>query len=419
MNTSTPVIFLVDMQSFYASVEKASHPEYRDKPLIVAGDPVKRSGIVLAACPIAKKHGVQTTEWIKQSLDKCPDLVVVQPHMQLYIDVSLQITDILERYSDLVEPFSIDEQFVDVSSSVSLYGSPYDIARDIQYAIMNETQVYARVGIGPNKILAKSACDIHAKKNKSGIFELNHSNIQDLWTQPIPKMFGIGSRMAKHMQRMGIHYIGELAALELGRFKQMMRARFGKNADIHAEVLWQTANGIDYSPVTIHSHDTQKAIGHHMTMPRDYHRAEDIEVVLLELSEEVCRRARHKGFMGNTVAIGCRGADFDHPTGFHRQMKLPLMTNHAPDVTDAARQLFHIHWDGNPVRSVGVTLTGLVPEGEYQIDMFRDREEEIKLDKTMDQIKNKYGATAIMRASSLTKAGQARERAAKIGGHYK
>src|SRR5690554_6545070 len=113
----TPVIFLVDMQSFYASVEKAVNLEYRTKPLIVAGDPQKRSGIVLAACPIAKSYGVTTTEWIKDALRKCPDLIIVQPRMQHYIDLSLMITRIFERYTELVEPFSIDEQFLDVTGS--------------------------------------------------------------------------------------------------------------------------------------------------------------------------------------------------------------------------------------------------------------------------------------------------------------
>ena len=417
---ANPVIFLVDMQSFYCSVEKADHPEYQDKPLIVAGDPAKRSGIVLAACPIAKSFGVQTTEWIKQSLSKCPELVVVQPRMQLYIDVSIQITTIFERYTDLVEPFSIDEQFLDVTESQKLFGAPHQIASSIQQAIMAETKVFSRVGIGPNKILAKMACDNFAKKHKDGIFLLNEQNMEEkLWKLPIPSMFGVGGRMTHHMQRMGIHYIGDLAKLELGHFKQMMRARMGKQADIHAELLWQTANGIDYSPVTPTTHNSQKAIGHNMTTPRDYTRAEEIEILLLELSEEVGRRARVKGFMGSVVSCGCRGADFDHPTGFHRQMKLPLVTNHGPDISAAARQLFHQHWDGQPVRSIGVTLTGLGSAEEYQVDLFRDRESEIRLDRTMDAIKNRYGPASIMRATSITPAGLARDRAAKIGGHYK
>jgi DNA polymerase-4 len=420
MSKKESVIFLVDMQSFYASVEKSDHPEYKDKPLIVAGDPQKRSGIVLAACPLAKSFGVMTTEFIKQALSKCPELVVVQPRMQLYIDVSIQITTIFERYTDLVEPFSIDEQFLDVTESQNLFGTPHEIATHIQKAIMDETKVNARVGIGPNKILAKQACDNFAKKNKCGIFTLDHENMKDtLWKLPIPNMFGVGSSMTKHLQRMGIQYIGDLAKLDLGSFKQMMKARMGKQADIHAEVLWQTANGIDHSPVNPETHTGQKAIGHNMTTPRDYSQAAEIETLLLELAEEVARRARAKGYMGSTVSCGCRGADFDQPTGFYRQIKLPLVTNHGPDISGAARELFRVHWDGMPIRSVGVTLTGLVSDGEYQVDLFRDRESEMRLDRAMDAINRRYGSASIVRASSLTPAGLAKDRAAKIGGHYK
>lgn len=412
-STTEPIIYLVDMQSFYASVEKAAHPEYRDRPLIVAGDPARRSGIVLAACPIAKKYGVQTAEWVGDAVRKCPDVVVVRPHMQQYIHVSLQITSILERFSDLVEPYSIDEQFVDVTRSYTLFGKdPPEVARKVQDAIRRETDVYARVGIGPNKVLAKMACDNFAKKNASGIFTLTHDNKRGiLWPLSIDKMFGVGSRMNRHLRRLGIHTIGDLARYPLDRLKQIW--------GVNGHVLWMTANGYDYSPVTPTTYDMQKGIGHQMTLPRDYHLFEDIRVVLLELSEEVCRRARSKGLMGETVSVGCRGADFDRPSGFYRQMKLEHPTNHALNIFPVVEQLFQRHWDGEPVRSLGVSLTQLKPDDEYQLDLFYDRERERKLNYTIDSIKERYGAAAIVRASSLTHAGQAYERAKKIGGHYK
>jgi len=408
-----PIIYLVDMQSFYASVEKARHPEFRDKPLIVAGDPSRRSGIVLAACPIAKKYGVTTAEWVGEAVRKCPEVVVVRPHMQEYIHVSLQISAILERFSDLIEPYSIDEQFMDVTRSYGLFGSdPREVAQKVQTAIGHETGVYARVGIGPNKVLAKMACDNFAKKNTDGIFTLTHDNKRDaLWPLSIDKMFGVGSRMNRHLRRLGIHTIGELANFPLVKLKQIW--------GVNGHVLWMTANGYDYSPVTPTTYDLQKGIGHHMTLPRDYRTYEEIRVVLLELSEEVCRRARYKGLMGETVSVGCRGADFDRPTGFHRQTKLDSPTNHMQRILAAVEQLFERHWDGEPVRSVGVSLTQLRADDEYQLDLFHDRERERKLDKTVDSIKERYGSAAIVRASSLTAAGQAYERANKIGGHYK
>lgn len=147
------VIFLVDMQSFYASVEKVKKNEYKDKPLVVAGDPERRSGIILAACSLAKKFGVKTAEPLWQAINKCPDLVIVKPHMQDYIDVSIAISEIMEQFTDLIEPFSIDEQFMDVTGSQKLFGDGIEIAKKVQKKIFDDTGIYARVGIGKNKIL--------------------------------------------------------------------------------------------------------------------------------------------------------------------------------------------------------------------------------------------------------------------------
>jgi nucleotidyltransferase/DNA polymerase involved in DNA repair len=409
----TSAIFLVDMQSFYASVEKADQPELKEKPLVVAGDPERRSGIVLAACPLAKKYGVSTAEAVWQAEQKCPQLVVVRPRMQRYLDVSLQITLILEQFTDLVEVFSVDEQFMDVTGSIKLFGDPWSIARKVQKAIMDETKgVYARVGIGPNKVLAKIACDNFAKKNREGIFELNFSNIkQTMWPLPVGKMFGIGRRMERHLSNMGIREIGHLANFSVEGLKR----KWGVNG----QVIWQMANGMDSSPVTPHTHEKQKNIGHQMTLPRDYEHQQEIDVILLELSEEVCMRSREKGYRGWVVAVGCSGADFNIPTGFYRQRKLFEPTNITKEVYGEARQLFYQFWDGLPVRRLGITLAELESDEVYQLSLFSQRERMMNLEKAMDGIKRKYGKSAIVRAASLTYAGQAVERAVKIGGHYK
>jgi DNA polymerase-4 len=283
------VIMLADCQSFYASVEKAAHPEYRGRPLVVAGDPARRSGIVLAACPLAKRHGVTTAETLGEAVAKCPDLVVVRPRMQTYIDVSLLITEIFESFTDKVEPYSIDEQFLDVTGSIGYFGSAEEIARQIQAKILLFTGVWARVGISSTKVLAKMATDIWAKRSDSGVFTLPAAEVeQHLWEQPIHKMFGVGSRMTGHFARMGIFTIGDLARLPLAELKSRMRARFGRNSDIQAELYWQTAHGIDPSPVKPGTHDGQKAVGHQMTLPRDYGSREDIDIVLLGINIKIC-----------------------------------------------------------------------------------------------------------------------------------
>ncbi|WP_018660560.1 DNA polymerase IV [Heyndrickxia acidiproducens] len=407
------VIFLVDMQSFYASVEKADHPEYRDKPLIVSGDPERRSGVVLAACPLAKKRGVKNAIRLWEAQQLCPDAVVVRPRMQRYLEVSMQITAILERYTDKVEPFSIDEQFMDVTGSIRLFGEPAKIAAQIKQDIMNETGVYARCGIGPNKVLAKMACDHFAKKNRTGIFELGHHNIQEqLWPLPVGAMFGVGSRMERHLRRLGIYTIGALAKFPLA----VLKKRWG----INGQVLWETANGIDYSPVSRESHTGQKAIGHAMTLPRDYANFErEIKVILLELSEEVCSRARTAGVMGACVSVGCQGADYTHPAGFHRQTTLQAPTNGTMDVYRAAGEIFLQFWDGNPVRRISVQLSRLCSDKVEQLTLFESSCARRQLGYTMDRIKQKYGPGSIIRAVSLLDAGQALDRAKKIGGHYK
>ncbi|TCJ00475.1 DNA polymerase IV [Cytobacillus praedii] len=405
------VIFLVDMQSFYASVEKVKNNEYKDKPLVVAGDPKRRSGIILAACPLAKKFGIKTAETLWEAQKKCPELIIVKPHMQTYIDVSIAITQIMEQFTDLVEIFSVDEQFLDVTGSQKLFGNEYEIAKKVQQKIMGDTGIYARVGIGKNKILAKMACDNFAKKNKNGIYKLDESNMDELWKLPIGNMFGVGRKMEKHLQGMGIFTIGQLAKFPI----EALKKRWGVNG----EVLWQTANGIDYSPVKPNTHSGQKAIGHNMTLPRDYSDIREIKTVLLELSTEVARRCRVKGYMGLTVSCGIRGADFSNPTGFHRQQTLTIPTNYDLDIFNAAYNLLLKFWDREPIRSLGVSIGNLQTSDNYQIDLFDNYLDREKLNSALDAIWDKYGRTAIYRASSLTKAGQASERARKIGGHYK
>lgn len=412
MYVANRMIFLADMQSFYASVEKADHPEFNDQPVIVSGDPERRSGVVLAACPLAKRYGVQNAWRLWEAQQKCPQAVIVRPRMERYIEVSYQITEILEEFTDLVEVFSVDEQFLDVTASQRLLGDPLTIARTIQQTILAETGVPARVGIAPNKVLAKMACDHFAKKNHDGIFRLDISNMKErMWPLPVGAMFGVGNRMERHFRRMGIRSIGHLANFPL----HVLKRRWGVNGHL----LWLTANGIDHSPVTPKTYDSQKAVGHHMTLPRDYTRREEIKVALLELSEEVARRVRTKHYVGHTVSVGVRGANLDQPTGFHRQTKLPEPTHFAMDIFKAVESLFYRHWDGLPVRSVGVNLSQLQPENPIQLSFFDDFSKKEHLSRAMDRMHAKYGPTAIVRAASLTAAGQAFERADKIGGHYK
>ncbi|WP_309121341.1 DNA polymerase IV [Paenibacillus sp.] len=411
-HSGSRIVMMADMQSFYASVEKACRPETAGKPVVVAGDPKIRSGIVLAACPIAKRYGVTTAERLGEALNKCADLIVVRPRMQTYIDVSMQITRILERYADAVEPFSIDEQFCELTGSLHLHGGDAEeTARRMQREILEKTGVYARVGISDNKVLAKMSCDQFAKKNAAGVYILRKAEVEEkLWKVPVQGMFGVGSRMMRHLNRMGIYTIGDLARTPV----ETLKRKWG----INGEVLWRIAHGIDDSPVTPGTHEgAQQAIGHGMTLPRDYAEARDIETVLLELSEEVCRRCRFRGVMGRVLSVGCTGAGFEF--GFSRQTTLLMPTQVTNHVYRAAKELFRVHWDGRPVRQVSIALGGLVRDDTYQLEIDDERETYRALERATDGIKARFGVSSLVRAVSAGLAGQAYGRAAKIGGHYK
>jgi len=407
------VIFLVDMQSFYASVEKAKHHQDLDRPLVVSGDPTRRSGVILAACPLAKKYGIKNGERLWEAQQKCPDLIMVPPHMQEYIDNSIVITDILESFTDLVEPYSIDEQFMDVTHSQKLFGTPYEIAKHIQHEIYSKLKVVARVGIGENKVLAKMACDNFSKKNKDGIFFLEKETLHEtLWPLPIEKLFRAGEKMSQHLRRRAIRTIGDLAQTDVNKIKKIW--------GIHGQVLWMNAHGVDHSPISLSSTNSQKAIGNGMTLPRDYSEKAEIKVVLLELCEEVCRRARMARVIAETISLSFSGASYEIRTGFHRQQKMAEPTNMTMEVFHYACQLLETFWDQESIRRLHVSLSNLLSDQTIQLNLFQqDRAQSINLGYTTDEITYKYGKNAVMRAASLLPASQAKERSAKIGGHYK
>ncbi|PDO10973.1 MAG: DNA polymerase IV [Candidatus Reconcilbacillus cellulovorans] len=416
------VVMLADAQSFYASVEKAARPEYRDRPLAVAGDPERRSGIILAACPLAKRFGVKTGDTLGEAFGKCPHLVAVRPRMHTYLRVSAVIAETLGAFTDLVEPYSVDEYFLDVTGSTPLFGPPETIARLIQDKVELSTGVRMRIGIGPTKVLAKMAADLWAKQNESGIFTLPAENVATLlWPRPIGDLFGVGARMEHRFVRMGLATIGDVARLPLEELKKRLRLSFGHKSDARAEYYWKTAHGIDPGPVVPPDENGaffgRKSIGRQITLPRDYRRLRDIRVVLLELSDEVCRSCRSEGRLGRIVAVGAWSGDFDRPQGFFRQTTLADATCLTDEVYAAACRLFERHWTGFAVRRLAVTLADLSDAGHLQLAFFADRDRRLRLEQATDDIRYRFGATALIRASSLLAAGQARKRSTRIGGH--
>lgn len=407
---SRRVIFLADMESFYASVETARNPSLRGKPVVVCGDPALRHGIILAASREAKAFGIRTGQPAWEAKRMCPWVVFVHPRMQSYIDCSMRITRIFEQFTDRVLPYSIDEQFLDLTGLEKIFGTPKETAATLIRRVWEETGIRCRVGMGENLLQAKMACDCFAKKTREAFFELNSNNYASCTRDlPIKSLFGVGHRMERNFHRIGVRTIGHLAGLS----REMLRRRWGLNG----EVLWLNAHGIDYSAVDPAAAREQKGVGHMATLPRDYRKQQELELVLLEMTEEVCSRARRQGKLGSTVHLYCKGADFDNPTGFSRQKKLPEPTAATPGIYPALLQLFRKHWDRKPVRAVGVSLTGLTVYRQLQLPLNTRYEREESLATTVDMVRERFGKTSLFRAASLTPGAQLFQRAEKIGGH--
>lgn len=404
------VIFLADMESFYASVETACQPALRGKPVAVCGDPALRHGIILAASPEAKSYGIKTGQPAWEARRLCPWLVFVRPHMQTYLDYSLRITTIFERFSDRVLPYSIDEQFIDLTGSQKIFGPPQEMAALAMAQIWQETKIRCRIGMGENMLQAKMACDSFAKKAPDRFFALNSENYSALTRDlPVGSLFGVGQRMARNLQRLGVRTIGHLAALP----REMLRRRFGLNGVL----LWMNAQGLDYSTVEPASFEEQKGVGHMATLPRNYRRSSEIETVLLEMLEEVCFRVRSQGKVGATVHLYCRSADFDFPASFSRQKKLPTATAETLEIYPTVLELFQKHWDHRPLRAVGISLSGLTSYRQLQLSFAGRFAKEGELTKAMDVVRKRFGKTSLFRGSSLNPGAQLFARAEKIGGH--
>ncbi len=404
------IILLADMESFYASVEIATNPSLREKPVIVCGNPKLRHGITLAASKEAKAYGIKTGMPVRECKCLCPQAIFIKPHMKKYIEISIKLTNIFKQFTDRVSPYSIDEQFLDMTGCEGLFGKPIEMSQRINQKVFEEINIRSKIGIGENPLQAKMACDNFAKKNKDGIFELNYSNYAKYtWNLPINKLFGVGSRMKKKLKKLGVLTIGDLAKMPVGKLKYYW--------GIMGELLWLNSKGIDYSTINSKSTQIHKGVGHSITLPRDYINKKEIKVVLLEITEEVCKRARNISKFGKVVSLYCKGADFDNPTSFIRQKKLPEPTVITMDVYFYVLKLFEMNWYGFPIRTIGINLSELITDNPLQLSLFNKKEQKMNLHYSVDEICNRFGKTSLFRASSLTPGGQLFERANKIGGH--
>ena len=390
MNKAREIIH-VDMDAFYASVEQIDHPELKGKAVIVGGDPRGR-GVVSAASYEARKFGVHSAMPTAQAIRRCPHAILLPVRMDRYAEVSHTIRTIFERYTPLVEPISLDEAFLDVTASVALFGTPEQIGQAIKKAILEQTHLTASVGVAPNKFLAKLASDLNKPDGFVIITEQNKQQILD--PLPVGKIWGVGEVTENALKSHGIHTIGQLRAGSVDE----LAAIVGNGA---AE-LQRLARGEDDREV---EPDRQcKSLSSEQTFATDISDATILLSVLLEQVEEVAQRLRQEKLKARTVTLKLRYGDFRTVT---RSATLSEATNVTKTLWEIAERVFR-QWhsrSGGPLRLLGFGVSGLAPEQAGQQLLFRDPEEEKlkRLDKAVDEIRDRYGNRAVHRGTGATR----------------
>ncbi len=394
------IIFHIDVNSAFLSWEavyrlahRGGKQDLRMTASAVGGDAALRHGIILAKSIPAKKYGVKTGEALWEAKMKCPGLILVPPDYGLYEKCSGAFMEILRDYSDVVEPYSIDEAFVDMSASCHLFGTPEETGRQIKERIYETLGFTVNVGISSNKLLAKMASDFQ-KPNR--VHTLYPEEIREkMWPLPVSDLFFVGRATAKKLFSVGIRTIGELAAEDPKWLRGLLKK--------HGEVIWGFANGVDSSPVLMEP-EANKGYGNSTTTPADVTDVETADKVLLALSETVGARLRMDEVRAGVVSVGIRYWDLSYVS---HQRRLYNATDLTVEICQAACKLFREMWNGQPVRHLGVH-TADISGGERfrQGSLFDeiDYEKLSRLDKTIDDIRDCFGMDAVKRAVFLGRA---------------
>ncbi|GGC91017.1 DNA polymerase IV 1 [Thalassobacillus devorans] len=375
------VIFHVDMNSFYASVEMAFDPTLKGKPLAIAGNPEERKGIVVTSSYEARKHGVKTTMPLWEAKRHCPDLIVMRPNFDRYRTASKEMFKILADVTEIIQPVSIDEGYMDITACEHL-GSPLEIADRIQQRISDELDLPCSIGIAPNKFLAKMASDM---KKPMGITVLRKRDLsKKLWPLPIEEMYGVGDKTAAKLRNYNIETIGDLANYDVFKLKQLL--------GINGERLRNRANGQDNRPVDPEAVHEFKSIGTSTTLSQDTTDDMEIRQVLRKLANKVAARMSGKKVLARNVQLMIRYHDWKNITR-SRQMNDYIHTS--DDLFHIASRLFDEHWNQEPVRLLGITAGDLAEQKEVtqQLDIFSYEQyaEKEKLYKTIDELTERYG----------------------------
>ena len=392
------VILHVDGNNFFASCECLLQPELKDVPMAVAGDRKSRHGIILAKNQLAKAHNVQTAEPIWQAQRKCPGLVLVAPHREVYNRVSAGMNQIFLRYTDLVEPASIDESYLDLTGSLHLFGGDaVKVADRIRAEVREELGITVSVGVSFCKTFAKLGSD-YKKPDATTVF-FRPQMEQLIWPLPVGNLLYVGGRFEQQLKELGIHTIGDLARSD----EAFLRRKFG----VRGESAWHCANGDEHEPVRpYHEHREAKSIGNSITFRRDLLGRHDVLLGFTALAESVSERMRRHGVHCRTVQIQIRDPDFHT---ISRQVTLERSVSLTRELTDTAMTLADHCWDfTKPVRLLALTAEQLVPveQDAEQLTFFADptapaREKQGKLEDALSSIRGKFGKGSIQLGSFL------------------
>ena len=404
------LIFHIDVNSAFLSWESVRRlqkglPDLRDIPACIGGDPQKRTGIVVAKSIPAKKYGVQTGEPVAMALRKCPDLVIVKSDFELYIKCSRAFKEICASYAPVMESFSIDEVFLDMTGTSLIYPDPIKTAHEIKDKIRNELGFTVNVGISTNKLLAKMASDFEKPDKVHTLFPEEIPT--KMWPLQVRDLLFLGKASEKKLTEAGIYTIGDMAHARETEIQTLLGNKAGHQ-------LWQYACGIDDSPVRAQPEEA-KGFSVETTFNDDIISVEQMLPILLEQCDVVTTRMRRKGKKCTSVSVTFRTLDFRNRS---HQTTLPNATDMTDEIYKNAKKLFIESWKGEPLRLIGVALTNLTNESFEQMSLFEDNEQKErhrKLDATMDAIRQKFGNDKITRASIMnSNAGIARKARAQM-----
>lgn len=388
------VIFHCDLNNFYASVEAVRNPALRGKAVAVCGRTEDRHGIVLAKSEKAKKYGVKTGDVIWQAKKKCSELIIVEPDFDEYVKYGKIVRRIYYNYTDLIEPFGLDECWLDVTASEKIFGSDYETAYKIKEQVKRETGLTVSVGVSFNKVFAKLGSDL---KKPDAITVIREENFKDkIWGLPACNMLWVGRSTDKTLKKYGIRTIGDIAKTS----PEILSSIFGKNG----YTLWQCANGYECSEVSeFGSAPEIKSVGRGCTLVSDLESDEEVWRVLLTLSHSVSRHLRDDGFIASGVQISVKSNDLKC---VQFQKKLCFATQNSREIADCAYALYLERYDKNlPVRALTVRAIDLLAENSaQQLSMTFDINKHMRceiIEKTALELNKKYGRQILFEASLL------------------